>query len=84
MILLLKFALFLLIAALLGKGYASHEVQERIKAEKKIKDIQDAAKEAYQLHGAEKTILVNTINELRLELEEVKQRYEIVKRKRSV
>ena len=46
-----------------------NEVKSRAKNVKaEIKDVKDAAKEAYQLMQAEKTILTNTIKELRNEL----------------
>lgn len=65
---ILKLILMIFICYLLAKGLSSNAEKLQRRAEDRTKEVQDAAKEAYQLMQAEKTILTNTIKELREEL----------------
>ena len=65
----LKLLLIVSLCYIIAKGLASEAERHVIEANKRAKDIQDAAKEAYQRMQAEKTILTSTIIELRKELD---------------
>lgn len=65
---ILKLALMATVCYLLARGMTIDSEKKLIEKDKELKDVKDAAKEAYQLMQAEKTILTNTIKELRNEL----------------
>lgn len=64
----LKLTALVAFCYLISKGITIRTEKKLKEYEKQLKDVKDAAKEAYCLMQAEKTILVNTINELRNEL----------------
>lgn len=70
---LLKLALMATVCYLLARGMTIDSEKKLIEKDKELKDVKDAAKEAYQLMQAEKTILTNTIKELRNELSVLKE-----------
>lgn len=69
---LLKLLTIVLLCYFLSKGISINAIKEANKAKEELKDIKDKAKEAYQLMGAEKTILLKTIKELRKEIKYLK------------
>lgn len=64
----LKLTALVTFCYLISKGITIRAEKKLKEYEKQLKDVKDAAKEAYCLMQAEKTILINTINELRNEL----------------
>ena len=61
-----------LLCYFLAKGMSINALKDANEAKEELKDIKDKAKEAYQLMGAEKAILLKTIKELRKEIKYLK------------
>jgi hypothetical protein len=68
----IKIAFIVVLCYYISKGLASEAEKKVIETNKKLKVVQDAAKEAYSLMQAEKEILTNTIKELRDEVKLLK------------
>jgi hypothetical protein len=70
---IVKLVLIVSLCYLIGRGLSRELEREADEAKKQTKDIRNKSKEAYQLMQAEKRVLVNTINELREEIDTLKK-----------
>lgn len=76
---IVKLIILITVVVLLAKGFASDETKARIEVEAKLKNVQDASKEAYSLFLSERRLFTNTIDELREEVQELQTRNELLR-----
>lgn len=70
---ILKLVLIVGLCYLIGRGLARESEKAVEDANKKLKCVQGAAKDAYDLMEAERSGMINTINELREEVATLKK-----------
>ena len=70
----IKLALIVTLCYIFSRGLTANYELETNMYKKRLKETQERVKEAYVLMQEEKTMLINTINELRLELNQYKDK----------
>lgn len=75
----LKTALFFIIAGLVGIGFASRSDRKRMEAERTIEEVAEKAEELYDLAQMEKKKLADTVRELIEENANLRNQLELYK-----
>lgn len=71
---IIKLVLIVILCYIFSRGLTANYEIETNMYKKRLEETQERVKEAYVLMQEEKTMLVNTINELRLELNQYKDK----------